>query len=124
MAVYTRQIQSAKRMIAKYGQFCTWTEPGQVEKNPDEPWNNEPSADVVHEKIKIAFFPNNQKTLARAIGGDVTFGNSLAYMAAVNFTPSNDHTITKADGSKATIVDIDEINVNGESILFIIECNQ
>lgn len=123
MAVYGRQIKSAKRMIAKYGQYCKWTEPGKVEE-ADEPWNQEPSVDIVHENIKIAFFPNTKKTFERALGGDVVFGNSLAYMAAVNFKPAVDHTITKADGSLVTIVDFDEININGESILFIIECNQ
>jgi len=124
MAVYTRQVASAKRMIAKYGQFCNWVKPIVEVDDPDSPWNNGAGEPTTYEKIKIVFFPNPKHSLARAQGGEVQVGASLAYMAAVNFVPSLEDTIIKADGSHATIVAIDKIAPNGEPILFIIECNE
>lgn len=124
MAVFNRQAASAKRMIAKYGQVCQWIKPASSEDEPDSPWNNGAGEPTVYPGLKIAFFPNAKHSLARANGGDVQVGASIAYMASVNFKPSLEDKILKADGSPVTIVNIDEINPNGESILFIIECNE
>lgn len=124
MAVYTRQVATAKRLIAKYGQFCQWVKPAAEVEDPDSPWNNGAGEPVVYEKIKLAFFPNPKHSLSRAMGNEVQVGGSIAYMAAVNFVPSLEDKIIKADGSPATITYIDKIAPNGEPILFIIECNE
>lgn len=126
MAVFSRQIQSAKRMIAKYGQKCKWVERASISEE-ENPWDQGEADPIIHTDVKIAFFPsalNGMATLARALNKDVIFGNSVAYMAAVNFKPKVTDTIIKADGSPVTIENIQEINPNGESILFIIECNE
>lgn len=124
MAVFNRQVASAKRMIAKYGQTCQWVKPAGSVDDPESPWNDGAGEPTVYTGLKIVFFPNDKHSLARANGGDVQVGASIGYMGAVNFKPSLEDKILKADGSPVTIVNIDEIKPNGESILFIIECNE
>lgn len=128
MAVYKRQQMAAKRMIRKKGELCQWVIPASQVENPDEPWNSEPIQEVIHKNIPIVFVPTNNKgleTLASlVIGSQVASGNVKGFMATVPFTPSKDHTVIRKDGRVLTIETIDEVNPNGESILFEIGFTQ
>lgn len=125
MGQYDRFIKTAKRLIAKYGETCTWIVPGE-KPDDDTPWNNEPGPATEY-PVKIAFFTSGgsaMETLAKAINNEVTFGNVIGYMPAVVFTPDLAHTIRRANGKILTIQGIDEINPNGQSVLFTIKATQ
>lgn len=126
MAVYGRFIKSAKRLIAKYGEACVWIENVAAVEDPDKPWLSIPAQEVRH-NVRIAFFPkggSGLETLAKALNSEITIGNVTGYMAAVSFKPSNKDSILRADGKVLAIEGMDEINVNGESVMFTIEATQ
>lgn len=128
MGVYSRQQKSAKRIIRKKGELCQWVIPATATQDPDEPWNTEPVPEVVHTGIPIVFVPTNNKgleTLASLINGSpVSSGNVKGLMASVPFAPSKAHKVIRKDGRVLTIESIDEVNPNGESILFEIGFTQ
>lgn len=115
-------------MIAKYGESCEWIQPESEIENAETPWKPEVMPEVVHGEIKIAFFTVNNKgleTLAALISGaNVTSGGVKGYMAAVNFKPSRSDIVKRSNGEPLTIETIDELNVNGESIMYTIGFTQ
>ena len=54
--VYERQIATATRLIEKYGQACTWREPGTPTGNPANPTPGLPTDYPVH----IVFLDNGK----------------------------------------------------------------
>lgn len=127
MGVYDRFIKSAKRLISRYGEQCTWISEQQSE-DPDSPWNSG-EEDSIKSPVKIAFFPNDNsgfETIAKALGADVSMGNVIGYMPNVNFEVSDKDSILRTiAGKNLTINSIDEINPNGEKVvLYVLKCTQ
>uniref|UniRef100_A0AAU6W1F2 Head-tail joining protein n=1 Tax=Pseudomonas phage Pavpe01 TaxID=3138545 RepID=A0AAU6W1F2_9VIRU len=120
MGVYDRQVATAKRLIAKYGELVTWNSYGaSVPEDPAEPWN---PTDIEPDKhtVRVAFFPTGSSIsqLIRFMkNGDIETGNELGYMAQVPFVPSGKDTLTRTDGSEYRIKNIDPIDPNGEGVI-------
>lgn len=124
MAVYSRQIATAKRMIAAKGALCSW----QQITIPigDDPANPSAGTPVTY-PVRIVFFPNTKLTLLSSVilmkGTEIPSGRMMGYMAAVPFTPMINDTVLDTPYGDLALREqngLDEINVNGESILFLL----
>lgn len=126
MGVYDRQIASAKRMIAKYGETVSWKVKVESDQPSDTPWHSNPPTEIEHSP-KIAFFPNTgsfAKAMQMMTGKEYSVGNVLGYMPAVDFKPDMTGEVIRKDGRKLEIKSIDEICPNGEVVLYTIEFYQ
>lgn len=121
MGVFDRQIASAKRMIAKYGEFCIFKQTGDgVPLDPEKPWEVPETDPVDHTNIKIAFFGldvEKYKMYQEMFGTEVPTGIYMAYMANVPFTPSLKDSIRRKSGAMLSIVNINVVNPNGEAAI-------
>lgn len=121
MGVFDRQIATAKRLIAKYGETVTWhSAPPSVPTDDDTPWNGTDVAPIDRPGIKVAFFPTESSIgqLIRMMrNSDVPTGNELGYMAQVPFEVSSLDTLTRRDGSVYRIKNIDPLDPNGEGVI-------
>lgn len=118
MAVYSRQVQTAKRLIAKYGQKVTVVTKEFVIPDPLKPWDTE-LGNVVHEDIPVAFFNLNSRNMASLttmVASEVPKGAHIAYMASVPFEV-NLQTSFIRDGKPLSIYYLDTLAPNGEKIL-------
>ena len=84
MSVFGRQLEAARRMIAKYGQSVTFrTLTDGTLPDPNAPWL--PGTPVsVDYAVKIAFFPNstqNNEFLHYVQGTDVPAGTEVGYLS-------------------------------------------
>lgn len=119
MGVYDRQIASALRMIAKYGELCTINS---VVDTPvpdsNEPWNDGPNGPVPHVGIPIAFFPLNEKQrrTVQATDGDLT-GYECAYIGQLSFALGLKDFIVRGSGKVAKVISFDALNPNGEGVI-------
>lgn len=125
MGVYDRQIASAKRMIAKYGQLCTWNSfsdgTGGTAADPVA------NVSAAHSNIPIAFFPLDREYLATFLSKladtEIPIGLELAVMAQVSFVPSLRDTITRGTVTYSIHQKngIEKIDPNGEgAILYLV----
>jgi hypothetical protein len=120
MAVYSRQIASAKKLILKYGQNVTWRK--LVNGSPvdiNQPWKPT-SGTVTDYTVSIAFFTTskmNNETQTYVKGTDIQKGSIIGYMAAVEFAP-NPNDVVIRDGEQLVVEAFDVLNVNGEIIIY------
>lgn len=121
MGVFDRQIASAKRMIAKYGEFCVFKQPGDpIPLDPEKPWIIPDGAEVDFIDIKIAFFGldvEKFKMYQEMFGTEVPTGIYMGYMANVPFTPTLKDSIRRKSGAMLSIVNINVVNPNGEAAI-------
>jgi hypothetical protein len=122
MAVYTRFIKTALRLIKKYGQIVDWTIPLKQNDNT-QPWLKLDGLPEI-KKPSIAFFTvdKEMKETFRYGEGfrDVAEGSLIGYMGAVDFEPSLNDSVFR-NGKTLQIKNIDCLNVNGEIVLYTIE---
>lgn len=122
MGVYDRQIATAKRLIAKYGEDCLWQQRG--EKDPDvKPWIETQDEPPSPHAVKIAFFPNagtdGLGAVLAALGDtDVNIASEYGLMAAVDFEPVTSDTLTDSSNNTVEIVKMTPLRPNGEIILW------
>lgn len=122
MGTFDRQIATAKRLIDKYGEACSWQKPGDREVGVD-PWrgsNIDPPDPV---SVRIAFFPNGgDNSLAAVIAAlgdsDVNIASEYGLMAAVAFEPLTSDTLKDSAGDNVEIVKMTPLRPNGEIILW------
>jgi hypothetical protein len=122
MGTFDRQIATAKRLIAKYGEDCLWQKPGEKD-DAVKPWvgsSVEPPDPV---PVKIAFFPNGgDNSLAAVIAmlgdSDVNVASEYGLMAAVDFDPATSDTLTDSNNNNVEIVKMTPLRPNGEVILW------
>lgn len=123
MGVFDRQIASAKRLIAKNGQFVTWRSIGEpTPVDPNKPWD-ETTHTQTDSSVKIAFLPTDRigaEFRNYLAGTSVPMGKELGYMAPVDFTPSLKDVVLRGS-EELSILKIDRIAPNGEIVLYIIE---
>ena len=121
MGVFDRQIATAKRLIAKYGEPVTWhSAPTSVPSDDDQPWNGTDVKPIDRPGIRVAFFPTNSSIgqLIRMMrNSDIPTGNELGYMAQVPFEVSSLDTLTRRNGSVYRIKNIDPLDPNGEGVI-------
>lgn len=122
MGVFDRQIATAKRLIAKYGEDCLWLKPG--EKDPSaKPWVGTEVAPNDPTPVKIAFFPNGgDNSLAAVIAAlgdtDTNIASEYGLMAAVDFDPATSDTLTDSTGNNVEIIKMTPLRPNGQIILW------
>lgn len=117
MAMYDRQVQTAKRLIAKYGvpvpvSMHTITTP-----DPTKPWETEESIETG--TFPVCFLPVDKQTLSTLSmmpGTEVPVGAVLGYMGAIPFNIDMTATI-EHDGKTWAIHYMDKLAPNGRIIL-------
>lgn len=120
--VFERQIATATRLIAKYGETCLWQKPG--EKDPAvKPWKDSEIDPPAPTPVKIVFFPNGgDNAIAAVIAAlgdtDATVASEYGLMAAVSFDPATSDTLTDSAGNNVEIVKMTPLRPNGEIILW------
>ena len=121
MAVYDEDVLMAQEMIEEFGQSVTWTTiTNGTPPDPAKPHKPGPSVEVDN-PATIAFFPPDgaMKTLFSMKDSEVAQGSVWGLLPAVTFAPKIKDTVTRGT-EKLQVVDIKELNVNGESILFYV----
>lgn len=120
MGVYDRQVLSAKQKIKAKGQVVVWRQQAKETVDPDKPWIKEPG-EAVDFSVQIAFVPigtkDNEKLSLMKTNPEVVIASLKGLMASVEFVPSLKDVVIRG-GVSYRIYAIDEVNVNGESILF------
>jgi hypothetical protein len=121
MMVFDKQLLSAQKMIAKYGQVCTLRKITNGTPDPTKPW--EPVAPTTSDvSVRIAFFPNtrtNNEFLHYIPGTEVPAGIEVGYLAGDAPAPALQDLVIR-DGKTIAILSIDRIAPNGEVVLYIL----
>jgi len=125
MGQFDRQIATALRLIAKYGQSVIWNSVADgVAVDPLKPWKPTEAIAVLHPDIKICFVPTNdtqwRKLLAYLKGTEVPTGKLAGLMGQVSFEPTLKDVVDR-DGTILRITSIDLLSPNGQKILYTIE---
>lgn len=123
MGQFDRQIATAQRLIAKYGQDVTWQTVVEA-TNGAQPWKGTTSADTPN-TAKICFVPVRdndwRKLLAYLKGTEVPSGKLAGLMAGnVPFDPKLKDIVVR-DGVTLNVTNIDLISPNGQKVLYILE---
>lgn len=127
MGVYDRQRATATRLIAKYGEKCTWTNTIGVNTDDKTPWLGGEIIKSDH-SVSVAFFTSNSQVahLIQAMTGTaIPHGETMGYMATVPFNPSIADVVTRSNGDTYRIKSIDPLRPNSEAaILYTLEFEQ
>lgn len=122
--VYARQVSTAKRLIAKYGEPVTVTLQI-VAQNPVKPW--ETSTVQVQKADKMAFFTVGtqvQKSIMLSPDKPYPVGSLLGYMAYSGYMIDMNTIVTRSDGTVLRVLNIDVLKPNSEPILFTVVFKQ
>lgn len=123
MARFDRQVQTAKRLIAKNGQLVKWRIVRDASPaNPAQPWKPTNPATPVEEDVTICFLTVDKDTYETAsymAGGEVPMGAVMGLMGAVNFEPSLKDVVIR-DGKEFRLENIDVLSPNGQTILYTV----
>lgn len=125
MSVIDTSIATAKRLIEKYGEVCTWyKKTNGTPADPAKPWKAGASRNQAID-CKLLFLRSNKlnlKEVVKALKGDtseVTDGYVRALLAGdCGFTPSINDTIIRADGSTSVLMSIDRLAPSGAAIFY------
>ena len=124
MAIYDRQIATALRLIAKYGEMVQWVQVRDVAPDPEKPW--ETGGQVRTSKdVKICFLPITAETMKTVVflkGTEVQAGSVMGYMGAVDFEPSAKDIVNR--GGELRIENLDCLAPNGRPILYTVVFKQ
>jgi hypothetical protein len=121
MGRFDRQIQTAKRLIAKNGQAVKWRiVRDAAPADPSQPWKPTNPATPVEHDVTICFLTVDKETyesLSYMTNGEVPMGAVLGLMGAVDFEPSLKDVVIR-DGKELRLFNIEELNPNGQTILY------
>jgi len=123
MGQFDRQIETAKRLIAKNGQTVIWRKPAVTTPDVLKPWKPAAATPTDYNDVKICFLPPGRvgQELVRYLKGtEVTTGSVQGLMSAVAFEPSANDIVIR-DGKTLIIKSIDPLSPNGQIILYTIE---
>lgn len=125
MAVYTRQIAAALRMIREKGESVTWrTAAAETIADATKPWIVTNAAAAVDTTVSIVFLPLNAQTkqlLQYLSGAEVLTGQVYGLMGAEAIVPALTGTVIRTSGKVLAVKSIDPLEPNGEVILYTIE---
>lgn len=122
---YSQNVLSALRLIAKFGEPCTWTKPAPADPNNTKPWRDIRAGEPATYPVSIAWFSGTDlsrgSTPFRMFnGGSEVVGYSLiGLMAGPSFVPEMTDTIERTSG-KVEIVYIDIVAPSGVPVLYYI----
>ncbi len=122
MGVFDRQVETARRLIERYGEACLWQKPGEND-DAEKPWvgtSVEPPDPV---PVKVAFFPNGgDQSIAAVIAmlgdTDVNIASEYGLMSAVDFNPATSDTLTDSTDRIVEIVKMTPLAPNGQIIFW------
>lgn len=117
MAMYDRQISTAKRLIAKYGVPVPVINK-RITPVPNEPWRTEETIET--NTVSICFLTLDSgtlKTLSLIPNTEVPKGAVLAYMGAVPFDVDLTTTVVH-EGKTWAMYYMDKLAPNGRPILY------
>ena len=121
MARFDRQVQTAKKLIAKNGQLVKWRIVRDAAPvDTAQPWKPTNPATPVEHDVTICFLPitkEMRETIAYLRGTEVPTGYVMGYMGAVNFEPSLKDVVIR-DGKELRLFNVEELNPNGQTILY------
>lgn len=123
MGQFDRQIATAKRLIAKYGQTCIWRKVANgAPVDSLKPWK--PTASETSDNnASIVFLPasrENRELLRYLKGTEIPVGSIQGLMPAVSFEPTLKDVVIR-DGKQLRLKSIDPVSPNGEIILYTLE---
>lgn len=124
MGVFDRQIASAKKLLSKNGELIEWSQyPTAVGA---EPWEQQQSIEIKH-AVVVVFIAIDEyldvkfKTQSWSKLSDIPSGMVKGLLPVVNFRPTLSDLITRpSNGETYSILSIDELNLNGETIMWSI----
>jgi hypothetical protein len=119
VGVYDSSVAMATRLIAAKGQSCSWQQTAIVVPNEEQPWLPTKGA-VTEYLVTIAFLPASSLLAKLFAGSNIAQGGTRGLMAAVDFTP-NVADIVLRGGRSIGLKAVDQLNVNGEVILWKLE---
>lgn len=122
MGVFDRQIETARRLIDRYGEACTWQLPGEKDDSV-KPWVGSSVNPPDPIPVKIAFFPNGgDQSIAAVIAmlgdTDVNIASEYGLMSAVDFEPATSHIVLDSKWRNIEIVKMTPLAPNGEIIFW------
>ncbi len=119
MFSYDRAVNTAKRLIEKYGAVCVWNSRALTGGTPDAPTQT-----VTNRNVVIAFVPTKQvgKESIHGSKNEQRAGDVTALMGQVDFIPSARDTITRAGGQPLRIKSIKILNPAATTVFYKIEC--
>lgn len=115
MAMYDRQVKTAKRLIAKYGAPVELKSVTVITPNPNKPWETT-TVETVN-TAEVCFLPADKKTLEMMNLTEVPVGAMLGYMGAVSFEVDLT-TIINFDNKVWAMKALDILKPNGRPILY------
>lgn len=125
MTVYSRQLATAKRIIAKKGESVSILL-SSVAQDQTKPWNTQTTGTT--ETAKMAFFSVGtqvEKSLMLAANKPYPVGSLLGYMAYAGYDVDLNSVFTRSsDNATLRPINIDILNVNGEKILYTVVFKQ
>lgn len=126
MGRFDRQIETAKRLIAKNGQTVTWRKPAATTPDVSKPWLPVAALPTDYDDVVICFLPPGrigEELIKFVKGSEVTTGSVQGLMASVSFEPDAKDIVLR-DGKTLRIKSIDPLSPNGQVILYTIEFDQ
>jgi hypothetical protein len=126
MGVFDNQIALAERLITKYGELTTYNPLNNAIADPTKPWIVTDAGTPPIPNIRMVFLPDdfkNRETERNRLNENVTKGNTIIYLWYQGFIPRVKDTIIRLSGTEVVINRVDEINPNGEVILYEIKAS-
>lgn len=127
MGTFDRQLASAKRLIAKFGQPAQWQQNGFV-ADVNQPWEAVGTPQLF--PVQMAFLPYQRighDFAAYLTKTEVPTGTIVGYMAGgLSFVPALADTVIRSDPELSAtpvtylIDDIDRVAPNGQTVLWIV----
>lgn len=122
MARFDRQIETAKRLIAKNGELVVWRViDDALPVDPAKPWEPAAATPVNHD-VSICFLPVDRQTMETfnfIKGTEVPKGSVMGLMGAVAFEPNMKDVVIR-NGSELRIASLDALSPNGQAILYTV----
>jgi hypothetical protein len=123
MGVYDRQIETAKRLIARYGQQCQWYKDTIVLDDPTRPYLGGGTTSVI-KTPSIAFIPATDGASGFGISkfndaqGTIDF-STFGLMGVQDFVPLTTDRVLRA-GVPLVIKSVDVLAPNEQTVLYIL----
>jgi len=125
MTKYARQIETAKRLIDKFGAECVWVKPAAEDPNA-KPWRDNRQGEAEEFNASVAFFSakdlgyGSTLALANMAGTEVPAHSRMGLMSGgQEFNPELTDTVW-FNGDEIDITKIDNLAPDGEPILFFL----
>lgn len=121
MGVIDRAIATATKLITKNGEACEWNvAAAPVVADPTQPWISTDGDDVT-QQVRIVFTSDAGSPLAKLLAGTpIESGGLKGLMTTVGFTPNDNDTVVRSDGTKLALESIRPLSPNGQIVLWFL----